>query len=137
MNYDQARQLKDGGWHWTTKNDGIVRTAEPCLKHIGDESDPAWYLKPYNASDWTRCEPHSTREEAERHFYEWCIESLKEDDLWDWTGCQVCDAPTKKALGNRGMHMLITSVPLCDEHRNVDKVRELYPQPGGIALTHS
>lgn len=78
MNYDQARQLKDGGWHWTTMNDGVVRTAEPCIKHIGDESDPAWFLMPYNPDDWERCEPHATREDAEKHFYEWCIESLAE-----------------------------------------------------------
>lgn len=33
MNYDQPRQLKSGGWHYTTMNDGRVGAIGYCMDH--------------------------------------------------------------------------------------------------------
>lgn len=117
MNYDQARQLADGsGWHWTSMNDGRVRTAGPCR----DEA------------------PHATREEAERHFYEHSLEQAKERKC-SWTACAVegCPQPTQQTLGNTGFWLFFSETPLCDEHRSKDQLRELHPFTPGMELIHS
>jgi hypothetical protein len=137
MNYAQARQLKEGGWHWTSMNDGHVRTAWPCKRYIGPEDKP--YDASCDPSEWERCEPHATQEEAERHFYDACLAEVKEEDYGEWHSCSVkgCDNPTKKGLGNRGDGLLFRGEPLCDEHRTKEMIAELRPFKGGISIAHS
>ena len=35
MNYDEAREFVRGGWRWSTMNDGVIRTAPPCIRFAG------------------------------------------------------------------------------------------------------
>ena len=140
MNYAEAREIPGKGWHWTTMNNGSVRTAQPCIRHIGDESDPMWYLKPWNAADWQRCLPHKTKEDAERHFYEWSLANVKEGS---WDAYRKCHAPgcevlTNKTLSNRGFDGYFQFMDeLCDEHRTREVLAVLHPFMPEIALMHS
>ena len=140
MNYDEARQLKDGGWHWTTMNDGVVRTAAPCVRHVGDESDPLWYMQPSKAEDWAYCEPHETQEDAERHFYEWCLENVTEQKYTTKQLCSVegCDEWSQFALGNNELGRFFGLGPnLCDAHRNREHLATLRPFHSPIRSVHS
>jgi len=138
MNYDQARQTKDGGWHWTTMNDGVVRTAAPCIRFL----KPFDYSKPFEPAkpeDIERCTPHATQEEAERHFYDYCFEAenIHENTTANWMDCAKCGAPTKRLLGNRSMSQTIQQEALCDEHFSIETLRELHPFRREMTLMHS
>jgi hypothetical protein len=117
LNYDQARELETGGWHWTTRNDDVIRTAWPCLD----------------------CPPHATREEAERHFYEACLESVIERSIMEWRGCVApgCKRPAWTTLGNPQTSRYFRPVPLCTKHCNRDTLRSLRSFEPGIMLWHS
>lgn len=138
MNYDGARELKDGGFKWSRENGGEVFTIAPCRWHTGDESDPLWYLRPYRAEDWAECEPHATREEAERHFYDYSLGQVKEQAV-SWTSCSVsgCPAPASRALGTQGLSLYFSLTPLCDQHLSADTLVALYPFEPGLQLVHS
>lgn len=137
MNYDEARQLPEGGWHWTTMNDGVIRTAPPCIS-FKKPLDPAKPFEPVAPEDVVRCDPHETKEGAELHFYHYCLNSLKETE---WTTARLCDAGcetwTNKSLSNLGMGGYFPEVFLCDFHRHPRQVGELHPFQGGIQLVHS
>ena len=135
MNYDQARQTKDGGWHWTTMNDGLVRTAAPCIEF---EDMPIEEIGTRPSVVKQRCEPHATQEEAERHFYDYCLEQVKEWTTSEWHSCIVCGAPTKRYLGNRHMGSLFSpGEAFCDEHFSPEALAEAEPFSPGIRLIHS
>ena len=138
MNYDEARQLSEGGgWHWTTKNDGVVRTAQPCVT-ILRPFDPLNPFAPLRPGDVKRCEPHATREEAERHYYDWSLGNLAEAEFQSAEKCEAgCGTWTNRALGNSGLIGYFRSVFLCDFHRRPDVVAELRPFEPGISVVHS
>lgn len=136
MNYDEARQIESGGWHWTTMNDRKVRTAWPCLRYVGPEK-PLERMMNATPDDFERCAPHATREEAERHWYDACLEAVEESNFGDWSGCRVCDAPTKKGLGNPQMSRAFHVDPLCDEHRTKETLSSLHPFKSGWQVIHS
>lgn len=138
MNYDEAREISGGGWHWTSMNDGVVRTAQPCIGPKGDI--PADYLIGVTKEpiEWERCSPHATKEEAERHFYDWCLSRLVETECESAERCeQGCGEWTNKTLENRGLSGLFKSVFLCDEHRSKEVVATLHPFRPGIQIIHS
>ena len=151
MNYDEAREIPGKGWRWTTMNNGIVRTAEPCIRHVGDESDPMWYLKPSTEADWERCEPHATREEAEQHFYDWCLSTVTEirlsgqmlrcvARLYRWDGQlaeDCCGSWTDTELGNRQLERMFNGDPLCDAHRDQETLALIRPFSPGLKVIHS
>lgn len=123
MNYDQARERmdKDGKpsslFDWTTMNDGHVRAAGPCMTHT--------------------CEHHSA-EEAEKHFYDYCLDQVKEFHLGDQQlRCEVCGEFTDGGLGNQSFYMLSFHSVLCPTHRNKERLKALHPFHTGIALYHS
>lgn len=136
MNYDEARQLKEGGWHWTSMHDGTVRTAIPCIWFDDLEFNDA-LGPPLPPNRIHRCPPHATREEAERHFYNHSLANMQEGETSNWNGCEVCDTPTKKTLGNRGMHGYFSEHFLCDQHRNKEELQKLQPFHTGIQVIHS
>lgn len=139
MNYDEARPLKDGGWHWTTMNDGVVRTAQPCIQ-ILKPFEPGSLDFSLKASDITRCEPHATREEAERHYYDWCLSSVAEIHLADQQRrCRAegCGVFTDVMLGNRQMERMFNGDPLCPEHRTREVLAKIHPFTPGMQSIHS
>ena len=136
MNHDEARALKDGGWHWTTMNDDVVRTAAPCIT-IDEPFDLRKPYEPPKPENVHRCPPHATKEEAERHFYDYSLGLVTEDHYGNWEGCAVCDAPTKAGLSAPGISTLFSGTALCDAHRTIEHLKELNPFEPGIRLIHS
>lgn len=118
MNYYQARQKKgdDGeivGWHYTCSNDAIgIFPVGYCTEH----------------------EPHETAEEAEECFRRYLLDGQREVEYGDWSGCVVCDEPTKKGLGTRPP--LGSDHHLCDEHRNAEMLKGLTPRPTTITASY-
>lgn len=133
MNYDEARQDKNGIWRWTTMNDGRIRTAPPCIQF---EEQPIEEIGRVPSKVLGMCE-HATKEEAERHFYDDCLDRVKESESSHWMDCAVCGAPTKKLLGNRPFGVLFSEQPLCDDHFSKETLAELHPFSTGIYLMHS
>lgn len=113
MNYYEARELKSGGWHYTAAN-----------RRLG-----TWPV-----GDCRDHEPHATSEEAEECFRQYLLGKLVERELRDWTGCEVCDTPTKKQLGTRPP--LGQDHALCDEHRTPEQVAELTERPSQIIASY-
>ena len=144
MNYDEARELRDNesgetrGWHWTTQRDRTIRPAWPCHRYTGDAKPEDLLRGKADPADFETCEPHATREEAERHYYDACLEAVDELTFTDWSGCQVCDEPTKKGLGSKLLSRLFASpTPLCDAHRTREQLAELRPFKPGLQSIHS
>lgn len=122
MNYDQARERmgEDGKgtglWDWTSKNDGVIRPAGPC----GGGCD------------------HHTREEAERHFYDYSLARVREFTLQgQQLECNVCGDWTAKGLDTPGLNLYSFRAMLCDKHRNREELQKLFPFKPVIALIHS
>jgi hypothetical protein len=113
MNYYEARKLKDGsGWHWTGMNDSQIFPAGNCHEHAA----------------------HETREEAERCFRRYLLDGQREESYGDWTGCEICDKPTKKGLTTRPP--LGNGYPLCDEHRTPETLESLVSAPTQICASY-
>ncbi len=130
-------------------NSGHVHTAWPCLRlaegvalrlrmedgyneaRRGDEVVP-W------EEAWVTCDPHGTREEAERHYYDASLAEASEY-MVSWRACAIpeCPNPTQRSLGNRGFDRHFQVVPLCDEHRTREQLAALYPFTPGMAFIHS
>lgn len=138
MNYDEARQLSEGGgWHWTSMNDGVVRTAQPCLT-ILRPFDPTKWHEPLQPEDVRRCEPHATREEAERHYYEWSLAEVTEVETSNAVKCERgCGTWTNKYLGHPGLSGYFPATFLCDFHRSREVLAKVHPFKPGIQVMHS
>ena len=140
MNYDEARAIENKetgeivGWRWTSKNDGHIRTAWPCIDFAPMAPEDYGRKEPERTH---LCPPHPTKEEAERHFYDACLAEIKESASLNWCDCRKCGAPTKRLLGNRDYGSLFSSEPLCDEHCNAESLTDLHPFKTGIYLIHS
>lgn len=117
MNYDQARKRDDGVWHWTTMNDGIVHVAAPC----------------------TDACTHATQEEAERHFYGWCMDSISISHTSDEQHkCAVCGMWTINiVVAGRYLSQLSYDTYLCNAHANKESMMHLHPFHAGIQVIHS
>lgn len=113
MNYYEARQTKDkAGWHFTSMNDGQIWPVGYCADH----------------------EPHATPEEARECFRKYLLDGSRELTYADWTGCEVCDTPTKKALSTRPP--LGNDHALCDEHRTLEQLEALTEAPERIMASY-
>jgi len=114
VNYYDARQIKDnGGWHYTSANrrEG-THPVGYCAEHPG----------------------HATADEARECFRRYLLDGQGEETYGDWTGCEVCDTPTKRGLTTRPP--LGHGHALCDEHRTPEKLAELTPSVGTITASY-
>lgn len=139
MNYDEAREIPGKGWHWTTMNNGVVRIAQPCIT-ILKPFDPGSLDFSLRPSDIVRCPPHATREEAERHYYDWCLSTVTEIKLGEQQlRCRApsCEAWTDTLLGNRQLERMFNGDPLCDEHRTRETLAAIHPFAPGLRSIHS
>lgn len=113
MNYDQPRQHKDGGWHYTTFN-----------RRIG--TFPIGYCRDHR--------PHATEDEARRCYRDYELnEDLRLDGtLGDWNPCEY---PECETLTNRNASIGGWSRwRLCDEHRTKEYCAELYGPVAGNSI---
>lgn len=137
MNYAEARQIPGRGWHWTTMRDGKVRPAAPCLTYIGDPGKLMSTMAAFDESDWVTCEPHPTKADAERHFYEHSISEARVQKWVTWMACEICDAPTREGYGTNLLSLGFANVPLCERHLSEEHLRAVRPFKEGIAIVHS
>ena len=115
MNYYEARRQESGEqyWHWTCLRDSKICICDSC--------SPACV--------------HKTREEAERHFYEWTLDNLIEETLTGqrfpcaYPGCSVW---TSVYMASRRVtHGLF----LCDKHRNRENFKNARPFRPGLIIS--
>lgn len=112
MNYDQPRQLKAGGWHYTSRNDDRIWPVGYCGSH----------------------EPHETEDEARRCYRDFELnERLGLDGtLSNWNPCEYpgCETLTNRDATVSGWSMW----RLCDEHRTAECCAELYGEKAGDSV---
>lgn len=113
MNHSTTRRLESGGWHFTTKSNGVVVPIGYCSEHEG----------------------HATEQEARECYKRYVLDHrLSLDPRLDATSqhkCKVCGAwTTGMALVDE--HAMFS---LCDEHRTREHVAELYEAPSEIWST--
>jgi len=110
--YDQPRQLKTGGWHYTSMNDGRVRPAGYCAGHA----------------------PHATENDARRCWRDYQLnEQLNLDGtIGHWNPCEYpgCDTLTNRAASIGGWLRWL----LCDTHRTKACCAELYGELAGDSV---
>src|SRR4051794_5829060 len=92
--------LKKGGvrtgiWHYTRMNDRKVWPVGYCAEG-GPEHE------------------HKNEQEARECFGRYLLDGAHEETYADWTGCHICDEPTKKGMAER--QPLGQSFPLCSKH---------------------
>lgn len=134
MNYAEARKLEDGsGWHFTVRNDDRIWTHECCREEVVAGLDDVERYRELGLTLTTEDRipgpphaPHATREEAEACFNAWRRDpegvKLNAHMLADWTGCVVCDAPTKSLATHNDIGRSYVGTALCDEHMTVENV---------------
>ena len=182
MNYDQARQIDPaaarpdaGKWHYTSMNDGRVHAIGYCSPidtcPVCDGNAGIWSTKPLACSAcdnkgyrWMEnpCPGHDTADEAERHYYEWQADHLRETTMRPASNvadgrflCEAmvldamhingkpegsgrrskCERLTLNGLGIEGDMMDVAM--LCDEHRNKEGWMSARPFQAGIMSIHS
>jgi hypothetical protein len=87
-----ARQRGNDGWHYVSLGSTGGYPIGYCADH----------------------EPHPTEAEARECYAKWRRDHVGLDIRYaDWTGCAICDAPTKKAAG---VQYDYATAALCDEH---------------------
>jgi hypothetical protein len=141
VNYDQARQNTDGGWAWTSMNDGRIRTAGGCV--TWPEGEPVTIEDALGPNPKPMGPPHShaTKEEAERcHWrYELGKVRLERLDLGTLRQRGRCDVPEcpnwedSRACWPDGYRV----DALCEEHATVETVIALHPFEAGMQEIHS
>lgn len=112
MNYDQPREHKDGGWHYTSMNDGRIWATGYCASHG----------------------PHATEDDARRCYRDYQLNErlFLDGTLGSWN---PCEHPACETLTNRGVS--IDGWPrwrLCDEHRTKEVCAELYGDMAGNSI---
>lgn len=152
MNYDEARQRKDGRWDWTSRNGDHIHPVGYCagwMDWTAEQAErvamPLEYLQkeqerkdgPFRQKFHT--DGHATQEEAERCFYEYCLDHAAERE---WDQAQQCDFPgcetfTRKTLHPQFMGSVVSFTHLCDEHRNREGLQAARPFRGGMEVMHS
>lgn len=103
MNHYRARQLKDGGWHFTCMNDGRAWPVGYCAEH----------------------EPHATKEEACGCYRKWLLDNrlkLNCRDNHQQRKCKECGEWTSSYA------MCETDIVfLCDKHMNRETFEKIVP----------
>lgn len=113
MNYYEARQTKDKlYWRWTCMNDRQIWTSTPCTEDC----------------------KHQTKEEAERHYYDHLVASLRTVEFQSAQKCAVCGAWTPKGL-QPAKSMEVCH--LCDEHLAPENWQKEFPFKIGTQITSS
>lgn len=116
MNYAAARQRQSNGrWDWTVRNDDRIWRVAPCDDHE---------------------DGHATREEAERHHWEYemarPIRVFQDPD--EQRKCEVCSAWTHDRVKQEGdWHQIV----LCSEHQTREAIEQLRPFSPGQTVIYS
>jgi hypothetical protein len=147
MNYYAARQRLDNQrYDYTRMNDGIAHPEGYCREKILCPENPLTLDGGFFPVDCPEdcptchgkqrvanpdyCGSHDTAEDAEVCFAKYIADQgTKPVAFGDWTGCEVCDAPTKDGI--MASHPLGGMMALCDTHRNYLVFKAHQPQRVG------
>ena len=155
MNHDCARQRQDGRWDWTTKNDreqgayplGYCRGWHDWTQEQANRIGmPLAYLQqkqkqedgPFRSKFHT--DGHATKEEAERCFYEFCLDHALEfsyDQAMYPCDVPGCETYSSKGLRYSPMGSVISQVTLCDKHCDREGLVLARPFRDGQEIWHS
>lgn len=119
MNYAQARQRQsDGRWDWTTMNDGRVWPSAPCSTHE---------------------DGHATQEEAERHHWDYELDTVRRFEVPDHQAgslerCRICKAFTASHVRFADGY---TTIFLCPDHQDRASLEQGYPFAPNRQVIHS
>jgi hypothetical protein len=149
MNISEASQMHDGqwkfcmngrpvaycaGWHeWTEEEAKRIGLPLEYITRDQDEKD-----RPFKEK--FHLEGHDTKEEAERCYYEYCLDHVRESTMANQQiRCEFpgCENWSHKLLGNPGMSGLFSGFVLCDEHRNREGLMAAKPFKPEIIIYHS
>lgn len=152
MNTELAAQRdSDGRWQWVMNNRnnpvGYCRGWTEWTQEMADRIH--WPLDdilrrqqeedvPFRHKFHT--DGHATKEEAERCYYDFCLDHVREGTMLDeQRRCQFpgCEAWTQKYLDNPQLGMVFHFVCLCDEHRNREGLEAAQPFEPGTESYHS
>lgn len=144
MNYYDARKRHDDGkYDYTRMNDGRIwpvgycaqRTACSCVGpqngFTGAEGcEKCGGSGRVDNADY--CGSHDTPEEARECFARYLLDGSREITYGNWMGCEFegCDTPTKKGMETRPP--LGQAFALCDEHRDLEHLKQLAPSDAGL-----
>jgi hypothetical protein len=115
VNYDQPRALRDGGWHYTRRNDDRIHPIGYCADHA----------------------PHETEQEARVCYrnYELTERLRFQDDDPDADHLSRCNAPDCKAYTSGSAQIGAWRFwRLCAEHRTRETVEALYGPEAGNSI---
>lgn len=158
MNYEQARERQaDHRWDWTNMRDGSVWAVGYCggwndwtpeqaarvgMPMAALQADLEKKDGPFREKFHT--DGHATKEEAERCFYEYCLDRVREAEIASAQyRCRFplesgqCGAWTSKALESPGYSGCFEPTFLCDDHRTREGLRAVRPFHPGLCLIHS
>jgi hypothetical protein len=145
MNYYAARQRLDNQrYDYTRMNDGIAhpegycREKVICPEQLGDifllanpcpeECETCYGKQRISNPDY--CGSHDTVEDAEACFAKYILDQgTKPVAYGDWTGCDICDTPTKDGI--MSAHPLGQMMALCDTHRTALVFKAHAPKKAG------
>ncbi len=119
MNYAQARQRETNQrWDWTTMNDGRVWASAPCSQHT---------------------DGHATAEEAERHFWEYELDTVRrfvvsDDEAASLERCLACSAFTASHVRFADGY---TTFFLCPDHQDRAALERVHPFVADRRIIHS
>ena len=149
MNYYQARQRQiDQRWDFTSMNDEVVHPVGYChayRKFVPERClwIPEDFRVEYAEHENAKQAPfrnkyhdvgHTTKEEAERCWYEYGLDQLRSSTSLDAQHlCAICGAWTQRALSSRHGD----AINLCAEHANRDGFAQVRPFVPGIAIMSS
>jgi hypothetical protein len=114
VNYDQPRRLKDGGWHYTSMNDGQVWPVGRCAEHA----------------------PHETEDDARRCYRDYEMDERLHLDgtIGHWNTCQYPEGCWTLTNRQAGISPWGPSWLLCDKHRTKEACAALYGPLAGDSV---
>jgi len=119
MNYAEARQRQsDGRWDWTTRNDDRIWRSSPCSAHE---------------------DGHATREEAERHHWEYELDNVRRFVVADAGAvtlerCQICSVFTASHVRFADGYTMFF---LCSIHQDRASLEQVHPFVPCVSIIHS
>ncbi len=115
MKHYAARRLESGRWAWTVQEGDAISQSGPCVLHGNG---------------------HTTKEEAERHFYDWDCQTLSQVKEERHGKSHDCEIPWCRVFTGRGMATKFHPDPLwlCSEHRFRHIYTMLRPFKAGVEV---
>lgn len=134
MNHYKARQLENGKWHYTSRNNGNIFPVGNCsrfmrcpaCKLLENVNRDCVICKGDNiVIDPNPCPGHDTAEEAQQHYKEYLIEGCvfrPKFNEWPKYKCHLeqCNSESKHSV-----YIFGTTYDLCEQHANRETLHEI------------